>query len=341
MNVRDKIAEKSLPFLALGLSTAFLAVSTPLASQENPSIKIDGSSTVYPITKEIAERFQVSKKEPVAIDVEFSGTGGGFDKFCRGETDISNASRPIQLNEMAACNQAKVRYIELPVAFDALTVVVNPQNDWLDSITLEELEKIWSPAAEQKITRWNQIRSSFPDRPLNLYAPGTDSGTFDYFTEAVMGEAGASRTDYTASEDDDILVKEVSQDPNALGYFGLAYYEQRADEMKAVAIDSDNGAILPSRETVEQAQYQPLARPLFIYINAVSAQNNPALRQFIDFYLEQAPETVNEVGYVPLPEEAYHIDKVTFHRGEVGTVFEGESQFNLTIPELLRRQARF
>ncbi len=339
MNVRDKISVKSLQFLALGLSTAFLAVST--AAQEIPSIKIDGSSTVYPITKEIAERFQVSKKEPVAIDVEFSGTGGGFDKFCRGETDISNASRPIQLDEMAACNQAEVRYIELPVAFDALTVVVNPQNDWLDSITLEELEKIWSPAAEQKITRWNQIRSSFPDRPLNLYAPGTDSGTFDYFTEAVMGEAGASRTDYTASEDDDILVKGVSQDPNALGYFGLAYYEQRADEMKAVAIDSGNGAILPSRETVEQAQYQPLARPLFIYINAVSAQNNPALRQFIDFYLEQAPETVNEVGYVPLPEEAYHIDKVTFHRGEVGTVFEGESQFNLTIPELLRRQARF
>ncbi len=341
MNVRDKISVKSLQVLALGISTAFLAVSTPLASQEIPSIKIDGSSTVYPITKEIAERFQVSKKEPVAIDVEFSGTGGGFDKFCRGETDISNASRPIQLDEMAACNQAEVRYIELPVAFDALTVVVNPQNDWLDSITLEELEKIWSPAAEEKITRWNQIRSSFPDRPLNLYAPGTDSGTFDYFTEAVMGEAGASRTDYTASEDDDILVKEVSQDPNALGYFGLAYYEQRADEMKAVAIDSGNGAILPSRETVEQAQYQPLARPLFIYINAVSAQNNPALRQFIDFYLEQAPETVNEVGYVPLPEEAYHIDKVTFHRGEVGTVFEGQSQFNLTIPELLRRQARF
>ena len=341
MNVRDKIAEKSLPFLALGLSTAFLAVSTPLASQENPSIKIDGSSTVYPITKEIAERFQVGRKEPVAIDVEFSGTGGGFDKFCRGETDISNASRPIQLAEMEACNQAEVRYIELPVAFDALTVVVNPQNNWLDSITLKELEKIWSPAAEQKITRWNQIKSSFPNQPLNLYAPGTDSGTFDYFTEAVIGEAGASRTDYTASEDDDILVKGVSQDPNALAYFGLAYYEQHADEMKAVAIDSGNGAILPSRDTVEQAQYQPLARPLFIYINAVSAQNNPALRQFIDFYLEQAPETVNEVGYVPLPEEAYHIDKVTFHRGEVGTVFEGQSQFDLTIPELLRRQARF
>ncbi len=206
---------------------------------------------------------------------------------------------------------------------------------------MEELAKIWSPEAEGKIIRWNQVRDSFPDRPLNLYAPGKDSGTFDYFTEAVVGTAGASRTDYTASEDDDVLVQEVSQDSNALGYFGLAYYEQRANEMKAVAIDSGSGAVLPSVETVEQAQYQPLSRPLFIYVNAASAQKKPDLRQFIDFYLEQAPELVTEVGYVPLPAEAYNIDKVTFHRGEVGTVFEGQSQFNLTIPELLRKQAQF
>ena len=341
MNIQDKIPLKSLQFIAIGLSVAFLAISTPLASQEVSSIKIDGSSTVYPITKAIAERFEAGKKESVAIDVEFSGTGGGFAKFCRGETDISNASRPIQLEEMAACNEAEIRYIELPVAFDALTVVVNPQNNWLDRITLEELAKIWSPNAEGKITRWNQIRSSFPNQPLNLYAPGTDSGTFDYFTEAVNGEAGASRTDYTASEDDDVLVDGVKGDTNALGYFGLAYYEQHEGKIKAVAIDSGNGAIAPSRETVEQAEYQPLARPLFIYVNAVSAQNNPALRQFIDFYLAEAPEIVSEVGYVSLPEEAYYIGKVTFHRGEVGTVFEGKSQFDLTIPELLRRQARF
>jgi phosphate transport system substrate-binding protein len=341
MNVRDKIPLKLIQFVVLGLGTISLVISQPLASQESQSIKIDGSSTVYPITQKVVEQYQANQKKTRDIEVEFSGTSGGFDKFCRGETDINNASRPIQLDEMEACNNSEVRYIELPVAFDALTVVVNPQNNWLDKITLEELAKIWSPDAEGKITRWNQVRSGFPDQPFNLYAPGQDSGTFDYFTEAVVGTAGLSRSDLTASEDDDVLVKGVSQDPNALGYFGLAYYEQRANEMKAVAVDNGKGAVLPSRETVENAQYQPLSRPLFIYVNAVSAQKNEALRKFIDFYLAQASELVTEVGYVPLPEEAYHIDKVTFHKGEVGTVFEGKSQFNLTIPELLRKQARF
>ena len=341
MNILGKIPLKLPHFIAFGVATALLAVAIPLASQEKQSIKVDGSSTVYPITKKIFEEYQANQKQPVDIEVNFSGTGGGFEKFCRGETDINNASRPIQLDEMEACNNSQVRYIELPIAFDALTVVVNPQNNWLDSITIEELNKIWSPEAEGKITRWNQIRANFPDQPLNLFAPGRDSGTFDYFTEAVMGESGLSRNDLTASEDDDILVEGVSQDPNALGYFGLAYYEQRANEMNTVAIDSGQGAISPSRENVENAQYQPLSRPLFIYVNAASAQKNKSLREFIDFYLDQAPELVTEVGYVPLPEEAYHINKVTFHKGEVGTVFEGRSQFNLTIPELLRRQARF
>ena len=343
MKIRDIIPVpiKLSQLIVLGVITAISAVSTPLVAQDTKAIAIDGSSTVYPITQKIVEEYQTSQKKPVNIEVEFSGTGGGFDKFCRGETDINNASRPIQLEEMEVCNNSEVRYIELPVAFDALTVVVNPKNDWLDSITLEELAQIWSPDAEGKIISWNQIRPNFPNQPLNLYAPGQDSGTFDYFTEAVVGEAGASRTDYTASEDDDVLVQGVSQDSNALGYFGLAYYEQRADEMKAIAVDNGNGAVLPSIETVEQAQYQPLSRPLFIYVNIASAQKNQSLKQFIDFYLDQAPELVSEVGYVPLPEEAYHIDKVTFNKGEVGTVFEGQSQFNLTIPELLRKQARF
>ncbi len=341
MNVRGKTPLTAIRYIGLGLAIAWLTVSNSLTAQETQSIKIDGSSTVYPITQKIAEDYQTNQKQPVAIEVNFSGTGGGFDKFCRGETDISNASRPIQLDEMSACNDSGVRYIELPVAFDALTVVVNPQNDWLDSITVEELDQIWSPDAEGKVTRWNQIRPSFPDQPLNLYSPGEDSGTFDYFTEAIVGEAGTSRRDVTSSEDDNVLVQGVSQDPNALGYFGLAYYEQRAAQMKAIAVDSGSGAVLPSVETVEQAQYQPLSRPLFIYVNAAYAQKNQELRQFIDYYLAQAPELLTEVGYVPLPEEAYQIGKVTFHRGEVGTVFEGQSQFNLTIPELLRKQARF
>ncbi len=343
MNIRDKGSQKYMRFIGLGIMIALLSITTNLNvnAQETQAIAIDGSSTVYPITQRIVEDYQSSKNQAIDIKVDFSGTGGGFAKFCRGETDISNASRPIQSDEMEACNSSEVRYLELPVAFDALTVVVNPQNDWLDSLTTAELNKIWSPEAEGKITNWNQIRPSFPDRPLNLYAPGKNSGTFDYFTEAIVGKSGASRLDISQSEDDDILVERVSQDPNALGYFGLAYYEQRANEMKAIAIDSGKGAVLPSTETVEQAQYQPLSRPLFIYINAASAQKNPALRQFIDFYLAQAPELVSQVGYVPLPEEAYHIGKVTFHQGEVGTVFDGQSQFNLTIPELLRKQAQF
>ena len=343
MNIRDKGSQKYMRFMGLGIIIALLSITTHLnvKAQETQAIAIDGSSTVYPITQRIVEDYQSSKNQAIDIKVDFSGTGGGFAKFCRGETDISNASRPIQSDEMEACNSSEVRYLELPVAFDALTVVVNPQNDWLDSLTTAELNKIWSPEAEGKITNWNQIRPSFPDRPLNLYAPGKNSGTFDYFTEAIVGKSGASRLDISQSEDDDILVERVSQDPNALGYFGLAYYEQRANEMKAIAIDSGKGAVLPSTETVEQAQYQPLSRPLFIYINAASAQKNPALRQFIDFYLAQAPELVSQVGYVPLPEEAYHIGKVTFHQGEVGTVFDGQSQFNLTIPELLRKQAQF
>ena len=325
----------------MAIATTLSSCSGGVVSEQNPAINIDGSSTVYPITKTIVEQYRTTKASGAELKVDFSGTGDGFKKFCAGETDVNNASRPISQAEMKACKEAGVAYIELPIAFDAVTVVVNPANDWLKNISLEELNKIWSPEAEKKVTRWNQVNSELPDRPLNLYAPGKESGTYDYFTEAVVGESGASRTDYLQSEDDNILVQGVQQDPNAMGYFGLAYYESNQDKMKAVAVDSGSGAVSPSRETVETGKYQPLSRPLFIYVNSSAAQKNSALKDFIAMYLEQAPEIVGQVGYVPLPEDGYQLTEIHFQRGKVGTVFGGKSAFNLTIGELLRKQATF
>ena len=342
MNKTIQTPNKFIKSTLFGLGIAvFLGACASVESQTPKPIKIDGSSTVYPITQAVAEKFKTSYEKPVDITVNFSGTTGGFRKFCEGQTDISNASRPILSDEMTMCNSNNVRYIELPVAFDALTVVVNKDNNWIENITIAELKKIWEPAAEGKIQRWSQVRAGFPDKPINLFGAGKDSGTFDYFTEAIVGEIDASRTDYVASEDDDILVQGVSQDPNALGFFGLAYYEKRANEMKALAVDSGKGAVMPSRETVSRAEYQPLARPLFIYVNAQKAQNNPALRDFVEFYLDNAEIIVEEVGYISLTDEHYHLNEVTFYNGEVGTVFEGKSQFDLTLSELLRKRATF
>ena len=325
---------------AIAIATTLISCSVNVNSTQNPTINVDGSSTVYPITKAISDSFKAQKTQ-ADIDLNVSGTGGGFEQFCQGETDINNASRPISVTEMDACREAGVAYIELPIAFDALTVVVNQNNDWLDSITTEDLAKIWSPEAQNTITNWNQVNPDYPDRPLNLYAPDPNSGTFDYFTEAIVGEAGASRNDYLDSEDDNTLVQGVKQDPNAIGYFGLAYYETQKDQIKALAVDSGNDAVFPSREAVEAGEHQPLSRPLFIYINSSAAQKNPQLKEFVEYYLEQAPDLVREVGYVPLPDEGYQLTKIHFERGKVGTVFDGESAFNLTIGELLTKQAEF
>ncbi|MDM9385544.1 PstS family phosphate ABC transporter substrate-binding protein [Chlorogloeopsis sp. ULAP01] len=308
------------------------------------TVNVDGSSTVYPITQAIAKEFQTNsqnKSNQAQVKVNFSGTSGGFEKFCTGQTDISNASRPILKAEMDKCNKNNVRFIELPVAFDALTIAVHPQNNWAQDITIAELKKIWEPAAQNKITRWNQVRATWPDRPLKLYGAGDKSGTFDYFTEAVVGKPGDSRTDYTASEDDEVLVDGISKDPNALGYFGFAYFEENQNKLKALAVNNGQGAVSPSRQTVEKNTYQPFSRPLFIYVNAQSAQNKPAVKHFVDFYIENAPKIVSSIGYVPLTEEGYHLAKVHFNRGKVGTVFEGEAQINLTLGELLRKQAKF
>ncbi|WYL92894.1 MAG: PstS family phosphate ABC transporter substrate-binding protein [Gloeotrichia echinulata IR180] len=345
--------------LALALGMMVIATScTTTSNSSNPTessqkatevansvtvakIKIDGSSTVYPITEAIAKEFQANSKNNAQVEVKISGTSGGFEKFCAGETDISNASRPITKAEMEKCNKNGVRYIELPIAFDALTIAVNPQNDWAKDITVDELKKIWEPAAEKKITRWNQVRASWPDRPLNLYGAGDKSGTFDYFTEATVGKAKASRKDYTASEDDEVLVNGISKDTNALGYFGFAYYEANQSKLKAVAVNNGKGPVFPVRETVEKAKYQPLSRPLFIYVNLWSDRNRKTLYQFVNFYIQKAPTTVSTVGYVPLPAEAYHIDNVHLNTGKVGTVFAGKPQFDLTIGELLRKQKEF
>ena len=311
-----------------------LAISNPLEA-----IKIDGSSTVYPITEAIAKEYKAKNKVPV--EVSFSGTTSGFEKFCKGEIDIASASRPILKEELKTCTSNGVLFTELPIAFDALTVAVHPQNTWAKEIAIAELKKTWEPAAQGKITNWNQIRASFPDRPLKLYGADKKSGTFDYFTKAVVGKSGESREDYTASEDDEVLVLGIAKDPNALGYFGYGYYEENKDNLKSLAIDSGKGAISPSRETVEKAQYQPLSRPLFIYINIKSAQKKEALRKFVNFYIKQAPTTVASVGYVPLSTDAYQLANLQFYKGKAGTVFGGETSLDLTIGEVLRKRAEF
>lgn len=321
--------------------------STPQTSNASTStaststIKIDGSSTVYPISNAVAEAFKQANPE-VEIEVAFSGTSGGFRKFCAGETAISNASRPISTEEIEVCRQAGIRYVELPIAFDALTVVVNPQNDWAKALTVEELRSIWEPAAQGKINNWQQVRPDFPNRPLTLYGAGQDSGTYDYFAEVIVG-GSETRTDYTASEDDNQLVQGVQNDPNALGFFGLSYYEQSQDQLNAVAIDDGQGkgAVAPSREAVEQAQYQPLSRPLFVYVNLQASQQNQALAEFVKFQTKNAKRIVEEVGYVPLPQEAYDVGEVHLYKGEVGTAYEGKPQPYLTIREVLQKEQSF
>src|SRR6187402_293575 len=239
-------------------------VATPAFAQ---IVKVDGSSTVYPVTEAVAEDFQKAKRQQIKVTVGISGTGGGFKKFCRGETDVSNASRPILKSEMADCQKAGIEYYELPVAFDALTVVINPRNTFIKQLTVAEMKKIWEPAAQGKVMRWNQVNPAWPDQPMKLFGPGADSGTFDYFTEAIVGKAKSSRGDFTASEDDNVLVQGVANDRNALGYFGFSYYIENQNKLKAVAIDGGKGAVGPSPKTVEDGTYQPLSRPIFIYVS--------------------------------------------------------------------------
>jgi len=327
-----KFTQAAMALLSLALFAA------PATAQ---IVKADGSSTVYPITEAVAEDFQKSKKGSIKVTVGISGTGGGFKKFCRNETDVSNASRPILKSEMAECKNAGIEYIELPVAFDALTVVINPKNSFVKSLTVAELKKMWEPGAQGKISNWNQINPSFPSAPLKLFGAGSDSGTFDYFTEAIVGKAKSSRGDYTASEDDNVLVQGVARDVNAIGYFGFAYYVENKDKLKAVPIVAAPGkpAVEPSLEAVINGTYQPLARPIFIYVNAKSFQR-PEVKQFVDYYMQNADALVREVKYVPLPAKAYTYNLEHLQKNQLGTKFGGENKVGLTIEELMKLEAK-
>lgn len=310
---------------------------TPTPGPVEGTILVDGSSTVAPITVAIAEEFQKLYPQ-VRVPVGISGTGGGFKKFCAGETDITNASRPIKSSEMDACAQNGIEYIELPIAFDGLAVMVNPQNDFVTCLTVEELKKIWEPDAEGKITNWSQVRPGFPNRPLTLYGPGVDSGTFDYFTEVIVGKAKASRGDFLPSEDDHVLVQGIAGDANALGYFGLAYYEENKDKLKLVAIDAGDGhCVYPTPETVSAGTYKPLSRPLFIYINRARADEKDEIALFVKYFLEQAKTLVPDVGYIPLTDEIYSLALQRYEQRITGSVFAG-APAGASLEELLRAQ---
>jgi phosphate transport system substrate-binding protein len=324
------------------------APAAPAAAPEEPAkpekpavISIDGSSTVYPITEAVAEEFQ--KVNPTKVTIGISGTGGGFKKFCAGEIAIAGASRPIKSSEAEACAKNSIEYVELPVAYDGLAVVVNPKNTWAKSMTVAELKKIWEPSAQQKVMTWNQVRPGWPNKALHLFGPGVDSGTYDYFTKAVVGEEHKSRGDYTSSEDDNVLVQGVSHDEGGLGFFGLAYFEENSDKLRLVPVDDEvadngHGPIAPNAETVSNGTYQPLSRPIFIYI-AKPAMTRAEVGAFVDYYLTKAESLVKEARYIPLPAKAYELAHKRFKAGKVGSLFAGQgSQVGVTVEALLAHE---
>jgi phosphate transport system substrate-binding protein len=314
------------------------ATNTAAGSNLSGTVKVDGSSTVYPISEAMAEEFQKANSG-VQVTVASSGTGGGFKKFCAGETDISNASRPIKPEEVELCKKGNIEYIELPIAYDGLSVVVSPQNNFVDCLKVEELKKMWETSAQGKVTQWNQINPKFPADKIGLYGPGTDSGTYDYFTQAVVGKEGESRGDYTASEDDNTLVQGVSADKGGLAFFGYAYYENNKDKLKLVGIDGGKGCVQPSPQTISDGTYQPLSRPEFIYVKKTAA-TRPEVKAFVDFnYAPANQKLITEVGYVPLPSDLLTEVQGRFTSGKVGSIFEGKgSRVGVTLKDLLKQE---
>ena len=324
------------------ISAAAIAVSAAYQSPVHAQtiVQIDGSSTVFPITEAMAEEFQKANSK-IKVTVGLSGTGGGFKKFCRGETDASGASRPIRKSEADECKKNGIEYIELPVALDALAVIVNPKNTWAAELTVAELKKMWEPDAQGKITNWKQIRAGFPDAPLKLFGAGTDSGTYDYFTAAIVGKEHSSRGDFTASEDDNVLVQGVAGDVNAIGFFGLAYYLENKDKLKAVGIklNEESKGVLPSVEGAKTGAYQPLSRPIFMYFSKKSLDKKPEVLKFAEFYMDAKHSTklVAEVGYVPLPEPALKAFAQRVTNREIGTGFTG-SKIGVSVEELMKEK---
>jgi phosphate transport system substrate-binding protein len=293
-------------------------------------IAIDGSSTVFPLAEAAAEAFSRDATGAARVTVGESGTGGGFRKFCRGETQIANASRPISAEEMAACAETGIAYVEIPIAFDGIAVVVHPSNP-TDNVTMAQLRQFWQPSAERTITNWRQVNRAWPNLQLQLFGPGTASGTFDFFTEAVNGGGGSSRTDFTPSEDDNVLVQGVAGNPGAMGYFGYAYYEQNRERLKVLSV----GGVTPSSATIASGQY-PLSRPMFIYVNA-EALRRPQVRRFVDYFIQNAATLAPQVGYVPLPAEAYSAFAQRLAQNQTGTAFGGRNEVGLSVEDLTTR----
>lgn len=319
---------------------ASLVFGAAIQAQAQNVVKADGSSTVFPVTEAVAEEFQSSQKGKIRVTVGKSGTGGGFKKFCRGETDVQNASRPIQTTEMEACKKAGVRYFEIPIAYDAIVVIVNPKNDWVKDITVAELKKMWSPEAQGKLNLWSDINPAWPKEKMRLFGAGSDSGTFDYFTEAINGKSKASRGDFTGSEDDNILIKGVSTDQYAIGFVPFSYYEENKKSLRALGIispEKSKSGVVPTLESIETGAYFPLSRPIFIYISEKSYAK-PEVKAFAEFFLQSGPDLIREVKYVPLPKQVYTSARENLKNNKLGTAFGGHSDVGMKIEELLKKE---
>ncbi len=327
-----------LPRRSSGLRPLLLAAPLALGcgrAAAEPLVAIDGSSTVYPITEAVAEAFSGRGQGRVTIGI--SGTGGGFKKLCRGEIAISTASRPIRAAEVAHCERRGIDYVELPIAYDGIAVVVHPDNTWAETITLEELHRLWEPAAQRTVTRWSDLREGWPEDEIHLFGPGVDSGTYDYFTRAVVGQEHMSRGDFTSSEDDNLLVRGISTDRLALGFFGYAYYAQNVSRLRLVAVDSGDGPVLPSPATILDGTYRPLTRPVFLYVAQADA-SRASVSAFVNFYLGTGTRLVEEVGYVPLGPRTYDLVRARFAARTPGSLFGGNgSVVSADVEQLLAR----